>query len=331
MEHGMNQDPNNTQQGGQSNPFTGDLKGEFTSDFGTNTNAVSQIFKSDGFSGGDRSKSILLGIVFVAVIVGAYIFTMDDEFGGFEDAGMEETFDDNADTVGDDVVDPAEEEMGEDADDEGMADMSKDDAAAEDGEMAAENGASAEPTMANSGSLSIVSPGDGASVSYDETAGPAVFEWEGSADRILFSRNADMNPASRSIPLNGRSNYSFHNPHPGTWYWQLENSDGTTEVQRFVVAPPVRRNFPIVQPQSGSNISNGSAVVWEPDRKVAHYQVQMVTQGGSWANPQYRFGTSGNSVSIENVTAGVYDVRVGAYSEVAGRWEWQRIDGVSVQ
>jgi hypothetical protein len=35
-----------------SNPFTADLKGEFTSNFGTNTNAVSQIFKEGGFAGG---------------------------------------------------------------------------------------------------------------------------------------------------------------------------------------------------------------------------------------------------------------------------------------
>ena len=36
--------------GTQSNPFTADLKGEFTSNFGTNTNAVSQIFKDEAVS-----------------------------------------------------------------------------------------------------------------------------------------------------------------------------------------------------------------------------------------------------------------------------------------
>ncbi len=65
-----------SQQASQTNPFTADLKGEFTSNFGTNTNAVSQIFKDGGFSAGGNAKWIALGIVAVALLVGAYfVFT----------------------------------------------------------------------------------------------------------------------------------------------------------------------------------------------------------------------------------------------------------------
>ena len=47
-----------------SNPFTADLKGEFSSTFGTNanTNAVSQIFKDGGFVSQNRTKWIFAGV-----------------------------------------------------------------------------------------------------------------------------------------------------------------------------------------------------------------------------------------------------------------------------
>src|SRR5438128_118292 len=58
----------------QTNPFTPDLKGEFTSNFGTNTNAVSQIFKEGGFVSSNRTKYLLIGGAVVILLAVLFYF-----------------------------------------------------------------------------------------------------------------------------------------------------------------------------------------------------------------------------------------------------------------
>ena len=96
----------------------------------------------------------------------------------------------------------------------------------------------------STGDFTIVAPGNGARRPYDETMAPAEFSWEGAADRINFSRNPNMQPLMKSIPLNGATFYALENPYPGTWYWQVVNADGASEVRMFRVLSPERRNFP---------------------------------------------------------------------------------------
>ena len=48
-----------------------------------------------------------------------------------------------------------------------------------------------------------------------------------------------------------------------------------------------------------------------------------MSAGASFGQPLHRFGTSGTSIALQGVNPGTYDVRVGAFSEVSGRWEWQ--------
>ena len=65
----------------QSNPFTADLKGEFTSNFGTNTtNAVSQIFKDGNFGENNKLKMGLLALagVVLVVVLGLTFFGEDE-------------------------------------------------------------------------------------------------------------------------------------------------------------------------------------------------------------------------------------------------------------
>jgi hypothetical protein len=338
----MNNDPNHTStnvafsqhtNGTQTNPFTGDLKGEFTSDFGTNTNAVSQIFKSSGF-GEDRNKMIIIGVVVLAVLGGAFFYltsSEDEEFNEFTEEGAPT---EEGATPGEEATTDATGEAKEG--EEGAAPAETADAAATEAmPSATTEAATATATAtasASTGGLSITSPQDGAQQTYDETQGPAVFQWEGPADRIVFARNASMNPVNRTVNLGGATSYSFNNPHPGTWYWKIENSSGASEVRSFTVNSPVRRTFPVSQPSAGGSVAgNGGVVSWAAGEKVARYQVQLVSAGSSWANPQYRFSTSGNSVQLQGVSAGSYDMRVGAFSEVSGRWEWQVVSGVNVQ
>lgn len=320
-----------------TNPFTGDLKGEFSSDFGTNTNAVSQIFKSSGFSAENRTKYIAGGLVALLVLggLGYYFMTGDSTSDPFAtDMATEEGFEDEFAT-GDDFVEDemADDMMGEDMAGEGMAtDPMADGAMKEATGGAVDDMAMPSEAPMSTGAVTLVAPGNGARQSYDETTGPAEFSWEGPADRIVFSRSATMDPVVKSVTLNGASSFAFENPYPGTWYWQVENASGKSEVRSFRINPPVRRSFPVTQPTPGATISgNGGVVAWQAGEKIARYSVELVPAGQSFANPQFRFGTSGTSVAIQGVSPGSYDMRVGAFSEVAGRWEWQIIRGVNVQ
>jgi len=145
----------------------------------------------------------------------------------------------------------------------------------------------------------------------------------------VFSRNASMNPVSLKVPVSG-NNYSFQHPWPGKWYWKVQNKSGSTEVRSFTVTSPVRRNIQIAEPQANGAIAgSGGTVSWQGDSKVARYRVEFST--GDWANPPYRFSSSGNSVQTNGVPAGQYMMRLGAFSEVSGRWEFTSPVGITVQ
>ncbi len=316
-----NQDPNSNAafsqtSGAQSNPFTSELKGEFTSDFGTNTNAVSQIFKSGGFSAENKSRLIVIGIAAVAILGGAYWYLAEPSSETGETEVADEAATDEATEEGDEAKTEGEETAATDA-------KPADDAAA---------AVASEGAAASTGAIKLLSPSAGGSQSYDETQGVSEFSWEGPADEIVFSRSKSMMPVVKSVKLNGASSFSFENPYPGTWYWQVKNSTGASDVSSFVIAAPEHRTFPISAPTpSGSLAGNGGVVSWQAGEKIARYSVELVPSGSSFASPTYRFGTSGTSVSLQGVSPGAYDVRVGAFSEVAGRWEWQVVPNVTVQ
>lgn len=348
----------------QTNPFTADLKGEFASDFGTGTNtgtnAVSQIFKEGGFSSNNPKKIMFaVGAVVVVLALAFVLFTGDPgpetEFGA-ETAALEteELVDDveagaegAAEEEGEYAEEGYAEEDGEYADEEATAvdtslpskgaagEYAGDSAPVSSGNSYSASSAgygesySAAPAM-SSGPISLVEPADGSSLSYDETQGAAVFSWSGGGGYISFSRNPSMNPTVMRVRVSGNQ-HEFHHPWPGTWYWKVENASGSTEVRSFQVQAPARRNIAISEPQNGGAVAgNGGTVSWQGDNSVAFYRVEM-TASGSWANPEHRFATSGNSVSVQGVAAGQYQMRVGAFSEVSGRWEFTAPVGISVQ
>ena len=350
----MSDDPNNTNantafaQGNntQTNPFTGDLKGEFSSDFGTNTNAVSQIFKSSGFNSENKTRTLLMVLLAVVILgAGVYFFTGGDDdidtFATGESEDGEELGEEDEEGEGEEEVEgEGEEELAEEGEEEEALDEEGEEEAteelAEEGEASEEEFAEGEAEMdsgvASSGSIQLIAPNTGDQTAYDETRGPAMFSWEGAGDRIVFSRSPNMTPVVKSVRLNGKSSYSFENPYPGTWYWMVENADGASEVRQFFVNSPEKRSFPVTQPAPGGALAgSGGVISWQAGQKVARYSVELVQSGASWAMPAHRFGTSGTSIALEGVTPGAYDVRVGAFSEVAGRWEWQVIKGISVQ
>lgn len=320
----------NTSPDTQTNPFTGDLKGEFSSDFGTNTNAVSQIFKSSSFGGDSRTKYIAIGAMVLLGLAAAAYFLTEPSADPFEDEFADQLAEEGLPA---DAEEPLAEEDGEAGDEGGevVEEEGMEEPMTGGEEEVAENMETA-PAMESTGDFTLVSPPNGARRPYDETMAPAEFTWEGPGDRINFSRSSSMRPLIKSVPLNGATFYALENPYPGTWYWQVTNASGGSEVRMFRVTAPIRRNFPVAQPAEGGAIAaEGGVVSWQAGEKIARYAVELVSAGASFAQPQHRFGTSGTNVAIQGVQPGSYDIRVGAFSEVSGRWEWQYVRNVTVQ
>jgi hypothetical protein len=362
MEREMNEAPTNqsgvgdtfaSQSTPQSNPFTADLKGEFTSNFGTNTNAVSQIFKEGGYAGNNRTKYIIIAVVAVLVIAIGAIFLMDDGSSPSEDStasesGEEEGTAEDQEGSSDDEEETeqtAQDEEGATEQDQQAADQKEESDQTASGSAtdsgSASQAVSSTPSYSggaasssysepiSSGPISLAEPANNAQIPYDESVGAPTFSWSGGSGWVLFSRSPNMQPVTKRARASGNS-YAFRVPHPGTWYWAVKNNSGMSEVRQFTVQAPARRAIQVAEPQSGGTVAgNGGTVSWQGDAKVAFYRVEISNSG--WAAPQYRYATSGNSVQLSGVAPGAYEMRVGAFSEVAGRWEYSSPVSVTVQ
>lgn len=331
----MNQQPDeqpganstfSSQPGTQTNPFTADLKGEFTSNFGTNTNAVSQIFKEGQFSQGRSKIYIIAGVVVVLAVVFYFLFmgdgSTDDEAVTDSEQGQQDEAEagaeDEAATAGEGAAAPDGAVTGETA--------TATDAATE----AAPAPAAGEAMAPATDAPVLAGPADGATRGYDETSGAAEFTWQGSpGGHVVFSRSRTMTPVVMKVKVSGNS-YMFDHPWPGTWYWRVDNGAGSSEVRSFKIGNPVRRNVQLAEPAAGGTVSgNGGIVSWTGDSGVAFYRVELTN--GSWANPMHKFSTSGTQVQLNGVQAGSYQMRIGAFSEISGRWEYTNPISVTVQ
>jgi hypothetical protein len=308
-----------TKAGGDANPFTADLKGEFTSNFGTNTNAVSDLLKS----GSNSNKYKLFGgaiLVLTLVAGGLYLYLpsqgSEDEFAA---EGTEPVTTD-PDALGEegDPAAPLDDAMAQN-DAMGAGEATPDSAVKTQGE----------PQVATD-APATTSPTNGQARLYDETSSDAEFTWGGSpGGYISFSRTADMRATVRRTKVEGNS-YVFRHPWPGTWYWQVENDAGKSAVESFSVAAPVRRNIAVSSPQAGATLpGNGGLVSWNSDEHVSRYKVELST--GDWANPAHRQQTVGTDLQLSGVAPGTYQMRVGAWSDVAGRWEYTAPMAVTIQ
>ena len=104
-----------------------------------------------------------------------------------------------------------------------------------------------------------------------------------------------------------------------------------SEPRSFSVSAPIRRNVALTAPTSGGTIAGtGGVVSWTGDKGVAYYRVEM-NQGDDWTNPQFKFSSSGAQSQLNAVPAGSYQMRLGAFSEVSGRWEYGQVMPVTVQ
>lgn len=178
------------------------------------------------------------------------------------------------------------------------------------------------------GGLRAKTPEDGAVRNYDETSNHAEFTWTGKSQWILFSRNSNMHPVELKAKTKGHK-FIFPRPDPGVWYWRLVNGSHKTPVRSFHVNPPVKRAIAITSPAGGATLSKDGSVTWKGDHMVTYYRVEISNSG--WTNPAYKFATTGTELRLQNVAAGQYQLRVGGFSEVSGRWEYTEPIAVTIQ
>jgi len=176
---------------------------------------------------------------------------------------------------------------------------------------------------------SLASPANGAERDYDESAAMPRFTWAGKASWISFSKNPKMHPAEIKAKVKSE-HYEMPRLTPGVWYWQVGNSAGKSAVRTFTVHPPSKRAVALVEPLDGATlIKDNGMVSWKGDHMITYYRVELSSQG--WANPNYRFATTGTQMKVHDVPQGNYEMRVGAFSEVSGRWEYTNPIKVSIQ
>ena len=317
-----------SQPGAPSNPFTADLKGEFASNFGTNTNAMSQIFKEGSYANNNRSRYILLGVLLVAVAATAYLYIETESSNENEFAAPEAAEVANAPAKpAEDKTAPQAAAVASTAPSAAKAPAA---APAAEGVAAAQAADSAAAQEGAGGPVAINFPENEASIAYDETVGPARFSWSGGAGTLELSRNSSMKPVEMKIPVK-KGAYSLHQPAPGKWYWRVKTASGSSEIRSFTVDAPVRRKLSVTAPAGGATLAgSGGQVSWTGDSKVTYYRVEL-SNAQDWANPAYKFATAGSVATLQGVTPGAYKMRVGAFSEVSGRWEYSTPVDVTIQ
>ena len=335
-----------------SSPFSANFKSEmanskaeFDSNFGgptgagggaTGSAAVSQIFREGGFVGENRSRQILLGVLAVLLLGGFWMFFGGDDY--HEDPEVTSKDESLAEKAKD-----ADEEI---IDDE-KADAKEAELAKEKEKNLVEEKPAATPVandtpaaMSQSASFALppatvpptpLQPAEGALYRSDESAIGATFTWEGSPGGVVvLSRNASMRPVVARARVQGNS-YTLRRPEPGTWYWQVRNGAGKSSPRVFQVEGPVPRQIALTAPAAGGAVAgNGGVVMWTGDTKVTYYRVEL-SNSGDWTKPAFRFATSATGVTLQGVSPGAYQLRIGGFSEVSGHWEYTNPVSVTLQ
>lgn len=321
-------------------PFSSDFKSDLASQLSmdlSGASGVSQFLRDSARNETIRNIAIVVGGVLVLGVGGMFILKSGDSDGPTATSSIDSYDEYSADQNSDDSSDFNDTDNGYDEDyDLNSADQNAADSFSADQSDDAyydelnsdsydEDGFD---TMAGSGEIQLLTPLDGQRRNYDETSEYALFEWSGGeGGEIHFSRSETMEPLEKKVTVASNS-YAMAHPWPGVWYWQVVNEAGTSPVSRFYVDAPQRRNVQLMA--LGSSVAgSGGVISWQGDSKVARYVVELSQSG--WSNPEWRFQTSSTSLTLANVMAGSYKLRVGAFSEVAGRWEYTAPVDVAIE
>ena len=322
-------------------PFSAEFKSDLASQLSmdlSGASGVSQFLRDSARNENVRNLAMVIGVVLVLGGGAIFLLKSGDKSADVDPSSMAtnsmESYDDySADTASDDSYDDYGADSSSDADSSAdnetfAADQSDDDYYDDMSVADSYSDDSYSSTTSGSGEIQLISPLDGQRRNYDETSEYALFEWSGGEGGVIkFSRSETMEPLEKKVVVASNS-YAMAHPWPGVWYWQVENEAGVSEVSRFHVDAPQRRSVELM-PIGGALAGSGGVVSWQGDSKVARYMVELSQSG--WANPAWRLQTSSTSVALSNVSSGAYKLRVGAFSEVAGRWEYTSPVDVTVE
>ncbi|MDD9951361.1 MAG: hypothetical protein OXT67_07320 [Zetaproteobacteria bacterium] len=337
-----------------ANPFESELRSDFSSSFGaTTTNAVSSMFKDSGFITENRTKLIgILAVLVLAIAGGIFLLSEEDvedpdDFliaeeepehkslteegledkaaqdntlgadkaqnneGDDEDLNIEETSGSEIDKLSEDTIDD------NDLESIGYEEESQSTSAPHKRAQRKFVAASAPPISQ--------APTNGASRVYNEAGQRATFAWNpaGGSATLVLSQNEDLsNPIAKLAAGTDGQLEVRQILTPGVWYWQVSNSQGKSEIRRFTILPAPLRKIDLLEPTSGTTLSGNNGIIrWTGDTHVSLYKVQLSTNN-SWAQPEVQRATSGTSATLSGVNPGSYQLRIGAFSEVSGQWEF---------
>ncbi len=341
--------PGDSLEEGSSQDFS-DGKDEFGG-FGTTSSGISHIFK-DGKLGEGRTRIAIVVAALLMIGGAAYFYFFEQQQGPDDFMVAEDTADkDKEHTPEAEIKEkPETPEEGKDTKAETPAkEKAKDaekslaaaapEAAQHEQAQAHEQtheGVQAEEQSLPKGAVAteapvVVGPENGSVRNYDESSENADFSWHsGGSAHVLFSRNQNMKPVAYKVTAR-KSPLSYKRLEPGVWYWQVVNAAGKSEVKTIKINPPVSRKIALANPAADGAVlaGNGGMVVWTGDNLVSYYRLEL--SENDWANPPYRFATSGTQIAIKDVKQGQYKMRLGAFSEVSGRWEYTDPIKVTVQ
>lgn len=335
-------------QSGESNDFST----TFPTDIGTTategtTEGVSQIFRDSLFNAESQKKTyVIVSVSILAILIAGlyFIFRKPQETKEIENPTL---FNKNDDQLFDQK--PLEknsisslEQMDKEPKEEVENDLSLQDSTEKSDSSPKtdpfHDSASATPeylekTDSTQTSISLLSPANGEQIEYNEliNGGYTSFQWDGiSSGKLLISPLSDMSVVYRQIPINGThldlKLYPKNQGHSDSWYWQIISESENSEKFSFTILPARKRTISLISISNGAVIEIGKTPIsWEGDEQISYYRIELVkeeTEGNlSWGSP-YRFATKNNTLLINTIPQGAYQLRLGAHSRVAGKWEY---------
>ena len=175
---------------------------------------------------------------------------------------------------------------------------------------------------------SLQGPQDGVRRHYDLSSQEAYLQWEGTASWVEFSKQPHMSSIFLKRPVKGQR-HPLPRLAPGLWFWRVRGGAGSSQVRSFEILPPRPLELALQEPSPGALLSKQGALVrWKGDRKATQYRVELA-RDGHWHQPELRLVSAGTQLLLEALEAGDYQLRLGAFSQISGRWEY--LDPISVK
>jgi hypothetical protein len=272
---------------------------QFQTNFGMENTAMGDIFKA-GNAGADEKKKrlVFLGAAGAALVVcvAALMFLLEESP---TDEAVVDTGSEAAPAITAPVAPPAVAEEG----------LVANDTAAAGDEVTEE--VEAQTSVAGS-----------TSYTYNEKdGGPVVSAKDGAV--VEVSRKSDFSVLYVAGSAKG-GKFRIPNPPPGEIFWREQGSAVANKIT--VIAPQnLALNF-----SAPASLAANDSLSWKADGDVAYFRVEFAAEP-TFTNVTNVFATAKTSVSLKDMGAGNYHVRLAGFNTAAGRWEYSKPSAVEVK